>query len=173
MTKTPAVEKLTLWKMLEDGSRTRPSKAFWRGVDWGAGGNMLGLPFIAYEVGTAQRGEMLPTAAGRTMGLMTYPALSGVIAFGLAMIPGVNVATAGIAAGLMAMYPNGVLEDGMSRGIRAITDTAKQIRHIEMGGSYQDSQSAEQQRMRALQEMGGAMQTSRRWLGQEAVFFHR
>lgn len=151
----------------------RPASAFWSGFRWGADGNMLSLPFIAYEAATAQRGEVIPTATGRVAGLMAYPALAGVMAAGVAMMPGVGVAAAGLIAGLMALYPNALLEDGISRRIRVLSNAARQVRRLEMGGAYEDTETAQRQRMLAVQEMSSTMQISRRYLGQEARLFHR
>lgn len=151
----------------------RSSKAFYSAFRWGATGNLISVPFIAFEVANAQRGEVLPTAAGTVGGLMSYPVISGVLAAGLTLIPGVGPAAATVMASLLALYPSSRVEQNVTRGFRTLTDIGRNVRHLEFGGNYIDTASAQQERMNALQEMSGSFQTSRRYLGQEAAIMHR
>jgi hypothetical protein len=57
--------------------------------------------------------------------------------------------------------------------VRAVTDLGRQIRHLEFGGHYTDTETAQRLRMQAFYEMSGATSAARRYLGQEAYFLHR
>jgi hypothetical protein len=151
---------------------TPASQFFWKGMQWGAEGSMIGLPLIAMETGMAQRGEMLPTIAARTTGLVTYPAMTGLLAAGLTVFfP--ELRAAGFIGGVLGMYPDALVQDGLLRGIRTMTASARAVHHLETGGTYQDTELAQRQRMSALTEMSGAVSTGRRYLGQEAALLHR
>jgi hypothetical protein len=143
------------------------------GLRDGFKGNMLNIPFIAFEAGSAQRGEQLATVTGRVGGMLTYPALSAAFAMGVAMIPGVNVGAAALAASLLAMYANSLLEDSAIRKIKWLNDKGKSIRHLELGGRYQDTNYAQKMRQTAMAELSSAQAPSRRYLGNEAIFAHR
>lgn len=151
----------------------KPVNAFYKGISDGSKGNLMFMPLVAYEVGTAQRGEQIATASGRIGGMMTYPALAGFAAAGIALIPGVNLAAAGILAGIVAMYPNSLLENSVIRKINWLSQTGKNIRHAELGGSYFDTDYAKNTRQLHMQELSSAIQPARRYLGSEAIFRHR
>jgi hypothetical protein len=135
--------------------RNQPFKAFGNELKTGFKGSLLSIPFIAFEAGTSQRGE-----------------LAGVMAAGLAMIPGVNLAV-GLVASIAAMYPNGLLEESVIRKVNWLSQTGKDIRHLELGGKYVDSDYARHQRQIASMEMSSAMGASRKYLGQEGLIHHR
>jgi hypothetical protein len=152
--------------------RNQPFKAFGNELKTGYKGSLLSIPFIAFEAGTSQRGELAGTLAGRAVGVCTYPLLAGVMAAGLAMIPGVNLAV-GLVASIAAMYPNGLLEESVIRKVNWLSQTGKDIRHLELGGKYVDSDYARHQRQIASMEMSSAMGASRKYLGQEGLIHHR
>jgi hypothetical protein len=158
---------------LKPATQMSTRQAFWSGMKAGADGNMLGLPFVAYEMGTAQRGEMLATATGRVTGLCTYPVTAGLTLAMLSAIPGVNVVAYPIVAAILAQFPNSYLENKIISGIRTLNQAGRRIRRLEVGGDFEDSESASAARQRSLRELTGTMQTSRRYLGQEALFMHR
>lgn len=151
----------------------RSTKAFYTAFRWGAGGQLLSLPFIAYEAANADRGEMLASTSGSVSGLMSYPILSGVIAGGLALIPGIGVTAAAVMGAIAAIYPSGQVDKLASQGFRMLNNMGRNVRHLEFGGNYQDSETAQRERQLAIQEMSAAFQTSRRYLGQEARIMHR
>lgn len=168
---TPLAD-LSVWGRRAALARTPASRGFWKGLQFGAEGAMVGLPLIALEAGMAQRGEAVPTIMARTAGLVTYPAISGVISGGLAlMFP--ELKAVGFIGGMLGMYPDALVQDGLLHSLRLATDTAQQLRRLELGGGYQDSDLAQAQRMGALSEMSGALGSSRRYLGQEAALLHR
>jgi hypothetical protein len=152
--------------------RLTPTQAMWKGMRLGTDGALLGLPFIALETGLAQRGEVLPTATARTAGLVTYPAISGLMAAGLTLaFPGLRFA--GFLGGVAAMYPDALVQDSLLRGLKTVTAAARNLRQLQVGGSYRDTEFAQMARLRALTEMSGALGASRRYLGQEAALMHR
>ena len=156
--------------------RMAPSKAFWRGASAGTFGAASGVLMVAHEAATAQRGEVVPTTLGRSASLVTYPALAGTIAAGtstLAAVMGLSIPLVGPLACIAALYPDAVLGNSVSRAIRGVTDLGRQIRHLEFGGHYTDTETAQRLRMQAFYEMSGATSAARRYLGQEAYFLHR
>jgi hypothetical protein len=162
----------TFWQRRAAYAGSYARSSFWKGMGFGAEGSMLGLPFIAMEAGMAQRGEVVPTLVARSAGLVTYPAISGVIAGGLALaFP--QLKYVGFLASVVGMYPDSLVQEGLLHGLRLATDAARHLRHLEMGGTYQDSVLAQSQRMTALTEMSGAIGAGRRYLGQEAALMHR
>lgn len=150
-----------------------PSKAFYTGMRTGGEGNMLGVPFIGYEMAHAQRGEMMATLTGRTVGLFTYPVVTGATLAVMTMIPGINLVAYPMAAALLAAFPNTMLEDKIIGGISFLNQTGRRIRRLEVGGDFEDSESAYATRQRSLHDLTGTMQASRRYLGQEALLMHR
>jgi hypothetical protein len=139
-------------------------------------GTMAGLPILAMEAGSAQKGEVIPTLLGGSVGLMAYPAMSSALAAGgaaLAAAMGIAVPGIGWIAAAAALYPEVIAGNSISRGIRELTVAGQQIRHLEMGGHYTDTASASRLRDQALYEMSGATSAARRYLGQEAYFLHR
>ena len=162
----------SFWSRRVAAAQTSGTRGFWQGLRFGAEGATLGLPFIAFEVGMAQRGEVIPTAATRAIGLVTYPALNGLISGALGYVFPALPAV-GLIGGLLAFYPDSVIQEKLLYGFRQMKDAASHVRRLETGAWYQDSMVAQQQRMQAVSEMSGALGTSRRWLGQEAAFMHR
>lgn len=162
----------TFWEKRLAGSGNWTARGFWGGLRFGAEGATLGLPFIAFEVGMAQRGEVIPTAVARGIGLVTYPALNGLISGALGYaFPGMRLV--GLVGGLLAIYPDSLIQDKLLYGVRQMSEAAKHVRQLETGGGYQDTGLAQHQRMQAITEMSGALGVSRRYLGQEASLMHR
>ena len=156
--------------------RMAPSSSFWRGASVGTFGAATGVLMVAHEAATAQRGELVPTTLGRSASLVTYPALAGTIAAGtatLAAVMGISIPLVGPLACIAALYPDAVLGNSVSRAVRGVTDLGRQIRHLEFGGHYTDTETAQRLRMQAFYEMSGATSAARRYLGQEAYFLHR
>jgi hypothetical protein len=154
-------------------SSFRSYNAFHSGVADGLKGSLFNAPFIGFEVGSAQRGEQLATLSGKTTGLLTYPALSGIAAAGVAMIPGINVAAAALVGSILVMYPASLLEDSVTKKVKWLNETGKRISHLELGGSYKDTSYAQRVRQQSLIELSGAHGPARRYLGQEGLINHR
>lgn len=56
---------------------------------------------------------------------------------------------------------------------QAFSDFNKQVRHVNMGGNYEDTRLAYTMRQRAAQEMGTSVMNARTWLGKEAALMHQ
>ena len=156
--------------------RMSPSKAFWSGAKFGVFGSVASIPFVAYEASNAQRGEVVPTVLGRTVGMAAFPALSGALAAGgatTAAALGLSVPFIGAFAVLASIYPEIMIGNIARQGVREITGLGQQVRHLEFGGHYTDTETAQRLRMQSVYEMSGANSAARHYLGQEAYFLHK
>jgi len=130
-----------------------------------------GVPQIAFSSLHMQRGEVLPTFAGNSLGIASYPVLSAVITpLARFMLPVGTTAAAPVVGALLAVnaaYRVGLLT---RQTVKYMQQFGYKLRHIEMGGDYKDTETALALRMRAVSEMNSAMSYSRRWLGNEANF---
>lgn len=131
-----------------------------------------GVPQIAFASGRMQRGEVLPTLADQSVGIASYPALSAVMNPISRFFLPAAFGTAGTAAAsaMLAILPAYGLGKAAASGIRYFKDWGYKLRHIEQGGSYEDTETALGLRMRAIGDMSSALSYSRRWLGNEASF---
>lgn len=144
----------------------------WRGLRSGGNGAFFGgVPQIAFSSARMQRGEILPTLVDNSIGLASYPFLSGVLSpvlrFGL---PAGLGATAPIAAALSATFVAYGIGRYAGNSVREFKQWGYKLRHIEQGGDYTDTETAYNLRMRSVSEMSSALSYSRRWLGNEALF---
>lgn len=147
--------------------------SFWGGLTSGASFGVAGIGLVAYQASRSNRGGFVPAIVGQVGAIGVGSILAGVAASGFALIPGIGIAAASVLGALLADYPEYAIGTWMGRKVRLFTDVNKKIRHLEMGGSYQDSQLAHRQRFIALQDMSSAMIPARRYLGQEALLMHR
>jgi hypothetical protein len=109
-------------------------------------------------------------------GVAVAPVLQGTMALGIstaAAAIGISIPGIGALAWLASLYPDAAIGAGARNTVRAMTDLGKQIRHLEFGGHYTDTETARRLRMQAFYEMSGATSAARRYLGQEAYFLHR
>lgn len=127
----------------------------------------------AFEAAHAGRGQKVPTLVGKGAAAVMYPAMVGVASAALCLIPGVGPVAAAMMASILMAYPNEAAGNSITRGVQFFTDIDKKIRHLEMGGGFQDTELAMRQRMIAIQDMNQALIPGRRYLGQEALFMHR
>ncbi len=58
-------------------------------------------------------------------------------------------------------------------GLQTFIDFNKNMRHINMGGNYEDTRVAYTMRQRAAQEMGSSVMNARQYLGKEAALMHQ
>ena len=152
------------------------SSAPWQAFHMTAKGNLIGVPFIALSVASANRGEKLTTAVSEFAGVVTYPVTSFVVTAALSLIPGGRMFSPGIRAfvgTLVAALPNTALTEGLNRGFNKLSKTDQRVRRLAMGGSYQDSANASSQREVAIRDMTMAFRPGRQLLGQEAMLFHQ
>jgi hypothetical protein len=129
-----------------------------------------GISQVSFSASHAQRGEVLPTIAATSIGIASYPTLSYILNPAVKfLLPSVFGAT-GVAAmsSLVAVLPAYGLGVAAARSVRYFKDFGYKLRHIEMGGDYQDTATASNLRLRTVSEMSSAMSYSRKWLGQEA-----
>lgn len=61
----------------------------------------------------------------------------------------------------------------VGEAFQAFADINRNIKHINMGGDYEDTKVAYTMRQRAAQEMGSSVMNARTWLGREAALMHQ
>lgn len=147
--------------------------AYWKGHKFASEGAYWGLPLVAFEVASAQRGEMIPTLAAESISLAVQPALGGLAAVGLTMTLGLPPAAAALAGTLLVGYATSQLTHTLIRGFSELTSEGRFAQKLRFGADYIDTKTAQQRRQRAAIELTGTSTTSRKWLGQEALFLHR
>jgi hypothetical protein len=79
-------------------------------------------------------------------------------------IPGVNLALSFLAYGA---------GQALEKPIQNFVELNHRVRHVDMGGTYQDTQQAYTMRARAAQELGSSLLNARQILGKEALYFHQ
>lgn len=96
---------------------------------------------------------------------------SKAVAWGVGDAIGTLIAgpVAGFALGLVTEKLGGIVEDG----VQMFNDYARSIRHVNMGGNYEDTRVAYTMRQRAAQEMGTSVMNARSWLGKEGILMHQ
>jgi|SRR5271156_75330 len=143
----------------------------WSGLRSGQSPFLGGVPQIAFASARTQRGEVLPTLLDNSVGIASYPALSAVIGAATRfLLPAALSAGAPLAASFLAIIPAYGLGKAAAQGVRYFKKWGYQLRHIEMGGDYSDTETAASLRLRAVGDMSSALSYSRRWLGNEALF---
>lgn len=131
-----------------------------------------GVPQIAFSASHVQRGETLSTIASSVTGIASYPAASSVVGAGLRfLLPSIfPSAAAGVMGSMLAILPAYGLGKAAAAGVRYFNKFGYRLRHIEQGGDYEDTATAYNLRLKAVNDMSSAMSYSRRWLGNEALF---
>lgn len=163
-------------RLLIDASLTvaeKTRKAFLGGVGLGALGTVQDIALIGFQASNAGRGGFVPSIVGQSTAIGLGIPISGFAAAGLSLIPGVGPLAAALIASTLSGYAELRFGSALIKKLRVFTNLNRQIRHLEMGGSYVDSELAQRQRFLALQDMNSAMIPSRRYLGQEARLMHR
>lgn len=149
------------------------SNSYWKGHHFASQGAYWGMPIVALEAATAKPGEMIPTLAGASASLAIQPVASGIAAAALTMTLGLPPAAAALAASLLVGYVTSKMEHKLIHGLTKLSKEGAAAQRVRFGGGYVDTRTAQQRRNRAAIELAGAMTTSRRWLGQEALFLHQ
>lgn len=138
------------------GSLKHTGKSAW-GMSF-KGAMIFNAPIAALSMGMAPRGAALSSGAGA---LSTgIGSLIGGLAFGT---PGA------IVGGLVA---DSAIGESISRGVQAVHDIGRKTARLDMGGDWQDNETAFTMRQAALREMSGSLQNARQWLGREANLMH-
>ena len=101
------------------------------------------------------------------------PIASGVAAVTLTATLGLPPVAAAVAGMLLVGYASAELEHTLTHRLSAISQAGELANRTRFGAGFLDTRTAQQRRQRAATELAGALPTSRRWLGQEAVFLHR
>ncbi len=149
------------------------NKAWLGGVGYGTFSLSTGMAMVGFQAKRAGRGGFVSAVVGQTAAAAVGIPLAGFAAAGLCLIPGVGPVAAAAVGGLLSDYAELRIGTQFVKAVRYFTDTAKRIRHLEMGGSYKDSELAQRQRFFAIHDMNATMIPNRRYLGQEASFLHR
>ena len=91
----------------------------------------------------------------------------------LAYIAGDLIGTA--LAGPLAGMALGLAADASISGeaIQTFIDLNRRMKHVNMGGNYEDTRISYTMRQRAAQELGSSVTNARQWLGKEAIFLHQ
>jgi hypothetical protein len=131
-----------------------------------------GVPQIAFSSTHAQRGEVLSTFMDNSVGIASYPTMAAVISPALRfLLPAAfGVTFTAALASMLAVVPAYGLGKAAAAGVRYYSKFGYKLRHLEMGGDYHDTATAQNLRMKAVSDMSSAMSYSRRWLGNEASF---
>lgn len=61
----------------------------------------------------------------------------------------------------------------VGEAVQMFNDFNRTIKHVNMGGNYEDTKVAYTMRQRAAQEMGSSVMNARTWLGKEAALMHQ
>lgn len=149
------------------------NKAFLGGVSVGFYGMAYSMALVGFQAKRTGRGGFVSAVVGQAAAGAVGIPLAGFASAAVACIPGIGPVTAVIIGSVLADYGEYRIGSSMVKAVRHFTDTAKRVRHLEMGGSYQDSELSQRQRFYAIQDMNGARTPSRRYLGQEALLMHR
>jgi hypothetical protein len=153
-----------------------PSKitnSFFKGSRMAGDNILLGIPLLAFEAGTSQPGEQIPTLTGRLAGIVASPALMGLASAGMTAILGIPPAAAAIGAMILVGYAGTKLEDKLIRGLSYVSKAGMNAKRLSFGGNYEDTVTAQKRRQRSMKDLVGAMPQARQWLGQEALALHR
>ena len=148
----------------------------------GFGGAVFGRPMKGFSVGMSHFKGMMPFAAiqgvaGFAFAEKGHRVSGGVggISRGLGYALGDLIGTtfggpvAGFALGSLGEMVGGKVGEAT----QMFNDFAKNTKHINMGGNYEDTKVAFTMRQRAAQEMGSSVMNARSWLGKEAALMHQ
>lgn len=142
--------------------------AFWGSVNLGISGAVIDMALVGFQAHRAGRGGLIPSIVGQSVVIGAGVPIAGFAAAGLCLIPGIGPVAAAFLAEAIMYYPEYRVGSALITAFRTFSNLHKNMRHLEMGGSYQDSELAQRQRMIALQDMNASMIPGRRFLGNEA-----
>lgn len=145
----------------------------WRAMKASPGNGAFfgGVPQIAFSSNRVQRGEVLPTLIDNSVGIASYPFLESAFTPLLRLAAPLGLtAAAPLAATISSVFVAYGLGKAAAGATRYFQDFGYRLRHIEQGGNYHDTETAQAFRLMAVGEMSSALSYSRRWLGNEAQF---
>lgn len=131
-------------------------------ANFGKIGLGLGVSAAVLQTAFAPRGHKLSGMVG---------GISAMAGFGIADMLGTLVG--GPVLGFVAGYAGGELGNKMGEAFQSFTEINRRVRHIDMGGNYQDTELAYTMRQRAAQELGSSILNARQYLGKEALLMHQ
>lgn len=151
-----------------------------KGKGWS--GAVFGRPVKGLSIGMAHVGAAIQfSPLTGLLGAYTAPKkhkLSGFvggvassIAFGVGDLVGTTL------GGPIAGFALGMVTEKIGRavgeGVQAFNEFAHIVKHVNMGGNYEDTEIAYTMRQRAAIEMGSSVMNARSWLGKEAILMHQ
>lgn len=148
-------------------------KSFLGGIRFGTLNPIQDITLVGFQASRSDRGGFVPAIIGQSAAVSAGIPIAGIASAALCLIPGIGPGVAAVIGTLMSGYSDVVLGGYLSNKVRWFTDLNRRVRHLEMGGNYQDTLTAQRQRMRAIQDMNASLTPGRRFLGQEALFMHR
>lgn len=116
-----------------------------------------------FQAATAPKGHKLSSGVA---------GVAGMVGFGIGDVVGTALLGPLFGFGLGAAIQEGV-DKGVGESLQFVTDTVKQLRHVHMGGDYEDTEAAYTMRQKAAQEMGSSVLNARQWLGKESILMHQ
>lgn len=111
---------------------------------------------------TAARGHRMSGTIGGVARTLSYALgdIAGSIVGGPAL---------GLAVGAVTEHIGGLVGEG----VQMLHDFNRDLKHVNMGGNYDDTQLAYTMRQRAAQELGSSVMNARQYLGREALLMHQ
>lgn len=127
-----------------------------KGIGWFAAGAGI------VEGSLARRGHKASGVVG---------GVARTLAFGVGDVVGTTIAgpVGGFILGSITEGVGGKIGDA----VQFFNDIDRNIRHINMGGNYEDTRAAYTMRQRAAQELGSSVMNARQWLGKEGALMHQ
>lgn len=148
----------------------------------GFGGLVFGRPMKGLSIGlshlnfigtfTAATGLVGGFTAGRKHRMSgVVGGMARTLAYSVGDVAGSVIAgpLAGMALGVVTEHLGGVVGEGM----QFLHDFNHDLKHINMGGNYEDTQLAYTMRQKAAQELGSSVMNARQYLGKEALLMHQ
>jgi hypothetical protein len=155
---------------------TRSAKikqSFLGGVKFGAFGAVSDIALIGLQAKRAGRGGFTSAIIGQSTASVIGIPIAGFAAAAVSLIPGVGPFAAALIGETFALSAEYRIGASITDKVRLFTDLNRRVRHLEMGGDYKDTVTAQRQRLRAIQDMNASLIPGRRFLGQEALLMHR
>lgn len=150
-----------------------------RGLLSGKAMMSIALADVGLSAATAPRGHMVSrgtaAVAGVLGGYAGYAAGSGLGAMiGSMIMPGIGTATGGFIGGIIGgTIGDVIVRDPTEIAMQRFAGLSRNMRHLEMGGTYLDTQAAMTMRQVAVRELSGSLLNARQYLGKEAILFHQ
>ena len=148
-------------------------KSFLGGVRFGMLSTVQDVALVGFQASRAGKRGFVPAIIGQSAASVIGIPIAGVASAAACLIPGIGPGIAAVIGTMVSGYSDVMIGGYLSNKVRLFTDLNYRIRHLEMGGDYQDTLTAQRQRLRAVQDMNASLIPGRRFLGQEALLMHR